>query len=243
MISVLKVLVISLLASQTVALYFLISETERKCFVEEIPDQTMVIGNYKVSVYDPQTKKYSQLSGLGMHVEVTDPDGHVILSRLYTNEGRVTFTSSKPGEHVICLFSNSTRWVSGTMLRVDFNVQVGDHAQDYAKIAVKERLNDLQLRIRQLIDQVDQMTKEQNYQRVSNLKILIVYTEVPSEDGKRQLPKARTQQYREEMFRQLSESTNQRVLWWAIAQTAVLILTGIWQMRHLKGFFEAKKLV
>ncbi|KFD57503.1 hypothetical protein M514_01606 [Trichuris suis] len=225
MISVLKVLVISLLASQTVALYFLISETERKCFVEEIPDQTMVIGNYKVSVYDPQTKKYSQLSGLGMHVEVTDPDGHVILSRLYTNEGRVTFTSSKPGEHVICLFSNSTRWVSGTMLvvqiflfayanRVDFNVQVGDHAQDYAKIAVKERLNDLQLRIRQLIDQVDQMTKEQNYQR-----------------------------YREEMFRQLSESTNQRVLWWAIAQTAVLILTGIWQMRHLKGFFEAKKLV
>ncbi|CDW57375.1 EMP24 GP25L domain containing protein [Trichuris trichiura] len=214
MISVFKVFVASLLASQAVALYFLISETERKCFVEEIPDQTMVIGNYKVSAYDPQTKKYSQLAGLGMHVEVTDPDGHVMLSRLYTNEGRVTFTSSKPGEHVICLFSNSTRWVSGTMLRVDFNVQVGDHAQDYAKIAVKERLNDLQLRIRQLIDQVDQMSKEQNYQR-----------------------------YREEMFRQLSESTNQRVLWWAIAQTAVLILTGIWQMRHLKGFFEAKKLV
>uniref|UniRef100_A0A5S6QNK0 GOLD domain-containing protein n=1 Tax=Trichuris muris TaxID=70415 RepID=A0A5S6QNK0_TRIMR len=214
MISALEALVVSLLVGQTVALYFLISETERKCFVEEIPDQTMVIGNYKVSVFDPNSKTYSRLAGLGMHVEVTDPEGHVILSRLYTNEGRITFTSSKPGEHVICLFSNSTRWISGTMLRVDFNIQVGDHTQDYAKIAVKERLNDLQLRIRQLIDQVDQMTKEQNYQR-----------------------------YREELFRQLSESTNQRVLWWAIAQTAVLVLTGIWQMRHLKGFFEAKKLV
>lgn len=50
-------------------------------------------------------------------------------------------------------------------------------------------------------------------------------------------------QYREERFRMTSESTNQRVLWWSIAQTIILIITGIWQMRHLKSFFEAKKLV
>ncbi|KAL0157891.1 hypothetical protein M9458_045967, partial [Cirrhinus mrigala] len=49
--------------------------------------------------------------------------------------------------------------------------------------------------------------------------------------------------YREERFRMTSESTNQRVLWWSIAQTIILIITGIWQMRHLKSFFEAKKLV
>ena len=29
-------------------LYFHIGETERKCFIEEIPDDTMVTGNYKV---------------------------------------------------------------------------------------------------------------------------------------------------------------------------------------------------
>lgn len=51
------------------------------------------------------------------------------------------------------------------------------------------------------------------------------------------------QQYREERFRMTSESTNQRVLWWSIAQTLILIVTGIWQMKHLKSFFEAKKLV
>lgn len=50
-------------------------------------------------------------------------------------------------------------------------------------------------------------------------------------------------QVREERFRQTSESTNQRVLWWALAQTAILIGMGAWQMRHLKKFFEAKKLV
>lgn len=50
-------------------------------------------------------------------------------------------------------------------------------------------------------------------------------------------------QYREERFRQTSESTNQRVLWWSLLQTSVLIAMGYWQMRHLKSFFEAKKLV
>uniref|UniRef100_A0A5S6Q2I2 GOLD domain-containing protein n=1 Tax=Trichuris muris TaxID=70415 RepID=A0A5S6Q2I2_TRIMR len=204
----------ALFLTKTSALYFLIGETERRCFVEEIPEQTMVTGVYRVSVYDPKMKTHTMATGLGMHAEVVDPDGQIMLSRLYTSEGRIIFTSSKPGEHTICLFSNSSHWISGTVLRVDLNLQVGDHAQDYAQVAVKERLNDLELRIRQLIDQVDQMTKEQNYQR-----------------------------YREELFRQLSESTSQRVLWWAAAQTAVLMFTGVWQMRHLKGFFEAKKLV
>ena len=35
-------------------LYFHIAETERKCFIEEIPDETMVTGNYKVQLYDPR---------------------------------------------------------------------------------------------------------------------------------------------------------------------------------------------
>jgi hypothetical protein len=50
-------------------------------------------------------------------------------------------------------------------------------------------------------------------------------------------------QQREERFRQVSDSTNARVLWWSLGQTIILILMGIWQMRHLKSFFEAKKLV
>jgi hypothetical protein len=47
------------------------------------------------------------------------------------------------------------------------------------KVAAKDKLNELQLRVRQLLDQAEQITKEQNYQR-----------------------------YREERFRQTSESTN-----------------------------------
>merc|ERR1712241_332391 len=133
----------------------------------------------------------------------SDPDDKIILSKVYSSEGRWTFTSHTPGEHVICLYSNSTKWFSGSQLRVHLDIQVGEHAIDYANVAQKEKLSELQLRVRQLLDQVEQITKEQNYQR-----------------------------YREERFRQTSESTNQRVLWWALGQTCILLVMGAWRMQH-----------
>ncbi|KAJ1525953.1 hypothetical protein ONE63_009138 [Megalurothrips usitatus] len=197
------------------ALYFHIGETERKCFIEEIPDETTVIVNYKVELYDPKSGGFMPSSpGIGMHVEVKDPDDKLVLSRVYSSEGRLSFTSHTHGEHVICLYSNSTKWFSGTQLRVHLDIQVGEHAIDYANVAQKDKLSDLQLRVRQLLDQVDQISKEQNYQR-----------------------------YREERFRMTSESTNSRVLWWSIIQTVILLVMGAWQTHHLKSFFEAKKLV
>ncbi|KAK6635851.1 hypothetical protein RUM43_007240 [Polyplax serrata] len=199
----------------TSALYFHIGETERKCFIEEIPDETAVMVNYKVELFDPRSGGFMPSSpGIGMHVEVRDPDDKTILSRVYSSEGRISFTSHSHGEHVLCMYSNSTKWFSGTQLRVHLDIQVGEHAVDYNHIAQKEKLSELQLRIRQLLDQVEQIAKEQDYQR-----------------------------YREERFRQTSESTNSRVLWWSLTQTCILIGMGAWQMRHLKSFFEAKKLV
>ncbi|OAD52075.1 Transmembrane emp24 domain-containing protein eca [Eufriesea mexicana] len=196
-------------------LYFHIAETERKCFIDEIPDETTVLVNYKVELYDPRTGGFAQTRpGMGMHVEVRDPDDKMILSRVYSSEGRFSFTSHTPGEHVICLYSNSSSWFSGTQLRVHLDIHVSDHSIDYSNTAHKEKFTQLQLRLRQLLDQVEQITKEQNYQR-----------------------------YREERFRQTSESTNRRVFWWSLAQSVILLFMGAWQMRHLKSFFEAKKLV
>jgi len=196
-------------------LYFHIGETEKKCFIEDIPDDTIVVGKYKVEIFDRQQGKFvPSVSGLGMHVEVRDPEENALMSRTYAAEGRFTFTSNTAGEHIICLHANSSAWFGGAQLRVHLSISVGERANDYEQIAAKDKLSELQLRVRQLLDQVEQISKEQNYQR-----------------------------YREERFRETSESTNQRVLYWALAQTLILIITGLWQMRHLKSFFEAKKLV
>ena len=56
--------------------------------------------------------------------------------------------------------------ISSLFQRVHLDIQVGEHAIDYANVAQKEKLSELQLRVRQLLDQVEQITKEQNYQRV-----------------------------------------------------------------------------
>lgn len=209
------IFVLFIVINQAYGLYFHIGETERKCFIEEIPDETNVIVNYKVELFDPRSGGFMPSSpGIGMHVEIKDPDDKMLLSRVYSSEGRISFTSHTPGEHVICMYSNSSAWFSGSQLRVHLDIQVGEHAINYGDVVQKEKLSELQLRIRQLLDQVEQITKEQNYQR-----------------------------YREERFRQTSESTNQRVLWWSIGQTMILVVMGAWQMRHLKSFFEAKKLV
>lgn len=40
----------------------------------------------------------------------------VLCLQVYSSEGRLSFTSHTHGEHVICLYSNSTKWFSGTQL-------------------------------------------------------------------------------------------------------------------------------
>jgi hypothetical protein len=57
---------------------------------------------------------------------------------LYTSEGRFTFTSHTPGEHLICLYSNSTGWFAGGQLRVHLDIQVGEHAMNYEEVRVKK---------------------------------------------------------------------------------------------------------
>jgi hypothetical protein len=196
-------------------LYFHLGETEKKCFIEDIPEDTMVVGKYKVELFDRLQNRYlPTISGFGMRVDVKDPTSNIFLSRVYAAEGRFTFTSHMAGEHVICLYSNSTAWFGGSQLRIHLDLRVGEHTNDYTEIAAKDKLTELQLRMRQLLDQVGQISKEQNYQRT-----------------------------REERFRQTSESTNQRVLWWAVAQTLIFLIIGFGQMRHLKSFFISKKLI
>lgn len=196
-------------------LYFHIGETDKRCFIEEIPDETLLIVNYKLQLHDPQTGGFMQTApGLAMHVDIRDPDDKLILSKVYSAEGKVAITSHKPGEHVICIQSNSTKWFNGGQLRVHLDIKIGEHAMDYGDIAEKEKYTQLQLRIRQLQDQVEQIMKELSYQR-----------------------------YREERFRATSESTGKRVFWWSILQAAVVLVLALWQSTHLKRFFEAKKLV
>ena len=99
-------------------------------------------------------------------------------------------------------------------MRIYLDLRVGEQSVDYEKVAKKEQLTQVETRLYQLIAQVKQIANEQAYQRT-----------------------------REATFREVSESTNVKVLWWSLAQAFILVMVAFLQLRHLKGFFEAKKLV
>ncbi|VDO07143.1 unnamed protein product [Rodentolepis nana] len=200
-----------LLTQSSNAIYFHIKEGSTKCFIEDVPEDTLISVSYAISVLDGD--KFVRNPDHGVHVEIKDPEGNVVLSRVYSSEGKFFYTSLAPGDHSICLSTRGSSW-SKTLLRVSLDIGIGGHGTDYKEVASKEKLNDIELRIRQLLDQVAMLAKDQDFQRA-----------------------------KEEYFRRISESINSRVTWWSIVQVILLILTGIFQMRNLRSFFLAKKLV
>lgn len=51
-------------------LYFHIQESETKCFIEEVPDETMIVGTYKTQAQNPDGTYMASSPGFGIHVEV-----------------------------------------------------------------------------------------------------------------------------------------------------------------------------
>ncbi|NXM97219.1 TMD11 protein, partial [Sylvia borin] len=200
---------------------FHIGEREEKCIIEDIPSDTLVVGNYKVQRWDIHKHDFLESApGLGMFVTVTSPSDisklQVLLSKLYGPQGTFSFTSYLSGEHIICFQSNSTRFAvtAGSKLRIHLDIRVGEHFLDESAIQAKDKVEEVNVRLEHLIEQIHHVTREQDYERE-----------------------------REEKFRKTSEETNSNILWWAIAQTLILISIGIWQVKSLRDFFISKKLV
>jgi len=149
---------------------------------------------------------------------VNDPQGANLMTRVADVEGKFAFTSQVGGEHQVCFQTNGTRWgAAGTgaaKLRLDLRLDVGEMGIDYAEVAKKEHLTELEVEVRRLNDKVKDVMKEQSYQRE-----------------------------REVAFRNTSEATNSRVLWWSILQMAVMAASSLFLSISLTSYFKSKKLV
>jgi hypothetical protein len=156
----------------------------------------------------------------GIKLWVNDPQGANLLSRVADTEGKFAFTSQVGGEHMVCFQTNGTRWGAGSgaggtgKLRLDLRLDVGEMGIDYAEVAKKEHLTELEVEVRRLNDKVKDIMKEQAYQRE-----------------------------REVAFRNTSEATNSRVLWWSILQMAVMAASSLFLSVTLTSYFKNKKLL
>lgn len=194
------------------ALHFYLDANEKRCFIEELPTDTVVEGHYRALEWSEPQQAYISDDKLGIHVDVEEVEsGESVVKTKGPSEGRFTFTSHDAGDHSICLSTNYTSWFSSTHIRLYLDIVVGKTKANIEQD--RSHVSELASKVRDLNQKLEDIRREQQYQRE-----------------------------READYRNLSEATNGRAVWYSVAQIMVLILTCAWQLRHLKRFFEDRQM-
>jgi len=194
------------------ALHFYLDANQKRCFIEELPTDTVVEGHYRAREWSEQQQTYAENPDLGIIVDVLEqPSGHVVVSTVGPLDGKFTFTSHEAGDHAICLSTNYSSWFSHTHIRLHLDIVVGSTKPDVEHD--RSHVSQIAGKIRDLNQKLEDIRREQQYQRE-----------------------------READYRDLSEATNSKAVWYSVAQIVVLLATCTWQLRHLKRFFEDRKM-
>ncbi|KAI9891937.1 MAG: emp24p/erv25p- protein [Vezdaea aestivalis] len=191
-----------------------------KCFYEELPKDTMVVGHYKAEVYDQQTSQFAPYADLQLFISVDETfnNDHRVVSQKGPGGGRFTFTAADSGEHKICFVPSGAPqggWLSGGLVhgnvKLLLDVAIGETSE--IESTDKGKIQDIVQKVKDLNGRLQDIRREQVFQRE-----------------------------REAEFRDQSETTNARVVRWTLIQLVVLGATCAWQLSHLRAFFIKQKL-
>lgn len=203
--SLLSLLLLSGLLIPVQSLYFYIEGTTPKCFYEELPKDTLVVGHYTAEEFNVDRNAYIKSDWLNIYIsvdvrlfplhfilslpfpnpflprqqrdvylglqEVFDND-HRVVSQKGSSSGRFTFTAADAGDHKICFTpshsTGQTGWLGGQALggvKLTLDLAIGEtsaiESEDKGKIA------DIVQRVRDLNGRLQDIRREQVFQRVS----------------------------------------------------------------------------
>ena len=129
---------------------------------------------------------------------------HTVVKTRGPHDGRFTFTSHDAGDHSICL---STNFTAGwfTSRHIKLYIDIVVGASKPDVEHDRSHIGEVASKIRELNDRLRDIRREQQYQRE-----------------------------REAAYRDLSEATNSRAVWYCVGQIIVLVATCTWQLRHLR---------
>ncbi|KAK6202426.1 uncharacterized protein RJT21DRAFT_118453 [Scheffersomyces amazonensis] len=204
----------------TNALHFYLNTGNTRCFFEELPEDTLVVG--RIDAYENPNLDHLSPDDVFVHnpllrvqitVDETFDNNHRVVNQKSSPNGEFTFTSLDSGEHKFCLTPVYDDGSRGKNHRIFFDVAIGS-AHDYVDSKSTKKIDSLTLKIQSLNKKLQEIHWEQEHMRE-----------------------------REAIFRDQSENTNSRVIKWTIVQLIVLVGTCIYQLRHLKSFFVKQKIV
>jgi hypothetical protein len=157
------------------ALHFFIDGATPKCFFEELPKDTLVVGHFTAEEWMETSNSWEAHTGVSLYIsvdEVFDND-HRVLSQRGTSSGRFTFTAHAAGDHKLCFTASSSsgnpNWLSvhnhNGGIKLTLDMVIGESNQ--IESTDKSKLQDLTSRVKDLNIRLTDIRKEQVFQRVS----------------------------------------------------------------------------
>ncbi|KAG6017348.1 vesicle coat component [Claviceps citrina] len=152
---------------------------------------------------------------VNMHVRDTlgNEYGH---PRDIVGESRVTFQSHSDTAFDVC-FENmlsGARRPNPASRRVELDVDIGADAKDWNAIQATEKLKPVEAELRHVEELTAEIVRDMEYLR-----------------------------HREQKLRDTNESTNNRVKWFGVTTTWILIGLWAWQIMYLRAYFRSKHLI
>jgi len=215
-----SVLLAAALSVPAHALHFYMDGAVQKCFYEELPKDTLVVGHYHAEAWDDATKTYQTKADVGVFVSVeeTFDNNHRIVAQRGASKGKFTFSAADSGQHRICLMPQNvpsgSSWLGSAIhgtVRFTLDLAIGETSR--IESTDKDKVETLVQKVQDLNSRLQDIRREQVFQRE-----------------------------REAEFRDQSEHTNSRVVRWTIIQLIILAVTCVWQLSHLRAFFIKQKL-
>lgn len=183
------------------SLYFFLEGGAPKCFYEELPKDTLVVGEsttslkplkiqlsnlfsgkYKAEQYDNTLASFKPNPDLGMTVTVDEifSHDHRVVNTRGSSEGRFTFSAADSGDHRICFTPShmaSGGWLSGGQpvggIKLSLDLAIGETSAIESKD--KGKLSDIVEKVRDLNARLQDIRREQVFQRVRPASLHIIY--------------------------------------------------------------------
>ncbi|KAL3663928.1 hypothetical protein V7S43_010817 [Phytophthora oleae] len=196
------------------ALYFNVQKEGHRCFLVDVPKETMFRAEYEspdttdvmktiVAFYAPDPNK-------------GDDEKTLVKKEPTTQKGAISFTAQVNGPHWVCVSLDSANYAlpEDASMRFALKLGMGTSQEEYQNLAKKNQMDVLHLEIMKLRDRVSSIQRNQDYAKEKSLAL-----------------------------QSSIESNNQRAAWVSSLQIVVLLITAFYQVKHLQTYFQKKKLV
>ncbi|KAH6609719.1 endoplasmic reticulum vesicle 25 [Trichoderma cornu-damae] len=155
--------------------------------------------------------------GMVVNIHVRDAIGNEYgRAKDVAGESRIVFTSHADAAFDVC-FENLLTGPNKPNVKVrviELDIDIGADAKDWSAIQATEKLKPVEAELRRIEELTAEVVYEMEYLRL-----------------------------REQKLRDTNESTNNRVKWFGVGTTWLLVILWAWQIMYLRAYFRSKHLI